>query len=65
MAREIIVDIDVNGNTKVTTSGFTGSDCLKATAELEKALGATTKDVKTREFSASPNTQAAVNRQGR
>lgn len=65
MAREIIVDIDAQGNTKVTTSGFAGAECLKATAELEKALGTTTKDTKTREFNAQPNTAAAVNRQGR
>lgn len=49
--REIIVDIDKDGNSVITTKGFKGSDCLKATADLEKALGAKTSDVKTREYS--------------
>jgi hypothetical protein len=49
--REIIVTIDSGGNTKIETRGFKGSECLKATAELEAKLGATTHDTKTREFS--------------
>jgi hypothetical protein len=65
MAREIIVTVDAQGNTVVTTTGFSGAECLKATAELEKALGATTKDTKTREFSGTPNTAQSVNKQGR
>lgn len=37
--KEIIVDIDEQGNTTVTTNGFQGADCLKETAALEAALG--------------------------
>jgi hypothetical protein len=38
------------GAATVETEGFTGTDCLKETAALEKALGATTGDVKTAEY---------------
>lgn len=40
--KEITVDIDANGNTKVTTKGFEGAECLQATAALEAALGVKT-----------------------
>lgn len=57
MAREIIVTVDANGNTVIETKGFSGSDCLKATMDLEKALGATTADRKTREFNQQATTE--------
>tara|TARA_R110002110_G_scaffold92311_2_gene240691 strand:+ start:217 stop:402 length:186 start_codon:yes stop_codon:yes gene_type:complete len=47
--KEIIVTIDAQGNTVITTKGFAGTECLKETAEIEKALGAKTKDERTRE----------------
>ena len=47
--REIIVSFD-NGKVEIETKGFVGSDCLKATAALEKALGVKTSDDKTAEF---------------
>lgn len=62
MAREIIVTVDAQGNTVIETKGFTGSDCLKATADLEKALGVKTEDRKTREYNQTAtnvNTQRA------
>ena len=37
--KEIIVTIDKDGKTTVETVGFTGSECLAATAKLESALG--------------------------
>jgi hypothetical protein len=54
MGRKIEVVIDTEGNAVITTSGFKGGDCLKATMELEKALGVTTEDKKTREFNEQP-----------
>jgi len=47
--KEIIVTIDAQGNTVITTKGFVGTECLKETAEIEKALGAKTSDTRTRE----------------
>jgi hypothetical protein len=48
--KTIEVVIDVDGDVTASTSGFSGSDCLKATAELERKLGATTSDKKTSEY---------------
>jgi len=49
MAKEIIVTID-GGKATVTTSGFAGAECLKATMEIERALGAKTADTHTAEM---------------
>lgn len=54
MATEIIVTVGADGSTKIETRGFKGADCLKATADLERKLGVTTGDVKTREFTERP-----------
>lgn len=51
MATEIIVTFDAQGNSRIETKGFKGADCLKATADLERALGTKTSDTKTREYS--------------
>jgi hypothetical protein len=49
--KTIAINIDCEtGKTEVATDGFAGAECLKATAELEKALGATRSDVKTPEY---------------
>jgi hypothetical protein len=48
--KQIDVIIDETGNPTIHTSGFTGGECAKETAALEKALGAKTKDTKTPEF---------------
>ena len=46
----IEITISPQGNTKITTKGYTGRKCQDATRELEKALGAKTGDRKTIEF---------------
>ena len=51
--KEIIVTIGTDGSSKVETKGFAGAECLKATADLEAALGKKTNDTKTREFHAT------------
>ena len=61
--KTIKVIIDEAANTEVSTSGFAGAECLKATAELEKALGATTSDVKTNEYNNPVKAGASLNRQ--
>jgi len=42
MNKAIEVVIQPDGSLKIDAVGFTGSDCDKATAFLEKALGQTT-----------------------
>jgi DUF2997 family protein len=48
--KEILITIGPDGSTSVETKGFQGAECLKATADIERALGKTTGDVKTPEF---------------
>lgn len=38
--KRIIVTIDRRGKTKIEAEGFSGTECLDATKELEKAFGA-------------------------
>jgi hypothetical protein len=50
MAQTIIVDIDQDAKTTITTKGFQGKACMDATAELEQAMGMKTDDRKTPEY---------------
>ena len=54
MPQTVAVLIDENGDIEVQTSGFAGPDCKKATADLERALGKTSKDVITPEYHKRP-----------
>jgi hypothetical protein len=51
------IEITVNplGETKIETKGFSGSECLEATRELERALGMTSNDKRTAEFYSQAN----------
>lgn len=64
MGREIHVTITKTGDTQIETKGFVGTDCVKETADIERALGAKTKDVPTREAHAS-QTNSATAKAGR
>ena len=48
--KTIEVVIDQNADVTVSTSGFVGAECKKATADLERALGKTTKDTVTPDY---------------
>jgi len=48
--KTIEVVIDQNADVTVSTSGFVGAECKKATADLERALGKTTKDTVTADY---------------
>jgi hypothetical protein len=50
MARSIEIIIQPDGSIKIDAVGFSGADCEKATAFLEKALGKTTGKEKKPEF---------------
>lgn len=50
MAKKILMEVSPEGEIKITTSGFKGTECLKATAALEKALGKKTSDQPTAEM---------------
>ena len=47
---EVIIEIDVEGNPKISVNGCAGPSCADLTRAIEKALGSVTKDTKTREF---------------
>lgn len=61
MPRQVIITIDTQGNATTEAKGYAGSDCLKATKGIRKALGLVKSDRKTREFS---QTQQQQNRLG-
>ena len=48
--RLIEVVVSPQGETTVQTKGYAGSDCLAASAFLERALGVTASDTRTAEF---------------
>lgn len=50
MQRTIEMSIGPDGTVKIEASGFTGGDCIKATEDLEKALGVTSKRDRKKEF---------------
>ncbi|OAI42044.1 hypothetical protein AYO40_02095 [Planctomycetaceae bacterium SCGC AG-212-D15] len=50
MARMIEVIVSPQGETKVQTRGYAGSDCLQASKFIEEALGIVADDVKTAEY---------------
>lgn len=47
---KIIVVINGKGETEIKVEGVAGGGCLKATKDLEEALGKVTKDAKTGDF---------------
>lgn len=50
MAKVIKMQVSPEGEITITTEGFKGKECLKATAALEKALGKKTSDQPTAEM---------------
>ena len=48
--KTLTIHIDKDGKTDIVTSGFEGSDCKKATEDLEKRLGRSISDENTPEF---------------
>jgi hypothetical protein len=57
MAKTIQVIVSPKGETKIETTGFTGSSCQDATRELERALGGTVSENLTGEYYAASNEQ--------
>jgi hypothetical protein len=50
MTKKIIVIIKPDAETEISASGFSGSDCYKATAPFEELLGDNKTDKKTEDF---------------
>ena len=50
MTKKLIITVKPDSETEITASGYTGSDCYKATAPFEKLLGDDKTDRKTEDF---------------
>ena len=50
MTKKVIITIKPDSETEITASGYTGSDCYKATAPFEDLLGNDKTDKKTEDF---------------
>jgi hypothetical protein len=57
MSKTIQITISPKGETKIETSGFSGSSCQDATRALEAALGAKTSETLTGEYYTATNDQ--------
>lgn len=57
MSKVIQVVVNKKGETKIETTGFTGSSCQDATRALEAALGAKTGETLTGDYYASAGEQ--------
>jgi len=57
MSKTINITISPKGETKIETSGYSGSSCQDATRALEQALGAKTEETLTGEYYSTENTQ--------
>ena len=50
LVKQVSVTIADDGSVKIETNGFSGSECLKATEDLERALGMPGSRQKKKEF---------------
>lgn len=57
MPKKIEMIVTPAGEIQIKTTGYKGKECLKATAELEKALGTVAKDEATPEMMQKEATQ--------
>lgn len=57
MSRIIEVVVSPQGEARVQTKGYAGTDCLQASKFVEQALGVVTVDHKTAEFYQSQETE--------
>ena len=64
--KTIEITVSPTGETKIETKGFSGSECVNATRELERALGNSSKNQRTAEFYSQSSTlnQSSNNQTG-
>ena len=60
MSKRIEITVDPQGNSKVETKGFAGSECVEASSFVERALGKRTEMRTTAEFFATSNNQNSI-----
>ena len=60
MSKTIEITVLPNGQTKVETKGFVGSECRQASQFMERALGQRMDEVLKAEFHQSASTDAAI-----
>lgn len=64
MNKTLIIRVFPNGQTEITTQGFTGAGCRDASAELEKTLGQKLHEQFTAEFYESQEQTGIRQREG-
>jgi len=60
MSKIIEITVLPNGQTKVETKGFVGSECRQASQFMERALGQQTDEILKTEFHQSAATDVAI-----
>ena len=55
--KELIIEIAPDGNLRIKTEGFKGTECEEELKPIEKAMGRVTERVKTSEYYQQSNTQ--------
>ena len=61
--KRVEIIVDPQGNSKVETKGFSGSECVEASKFVEQALGKETASRTTAEFYQSTTTQNRIETQ--
>jgi hypothetical protein len=64
MSKTIEIIVAPNGQSRVETKGFVGSECRDATRFIEKALGQQTDEILKAEFHQSAENQQSVKEGG-
>jgi len=63
MSKTIEIIVAPNGETKIETKGFVGSECREASRFIERALGQQTDEQLTRDFYATHTEQQRLREQ--
>jgi len=63
--KEIVIEIDENGNCSVDGKGFVGPECGKFVGEIEQSIGSKTKETNKPEFKIRKKTKSKQRQTGR
>lgn len=60
--QQVVIEITEQAEVKLTVNGVAGQSCKALTEDIEKAIGTTTTDEKTKEYYARPERTHVVNK---